>query len=86
MCLYRPSFPMGLSDRAEAGDAESQFELGRLYFEGTADRSGAYDFTPGVPRNYVEAEQLLSRAAEQGHEGARQLLEVVKLHSPTGVH
>ena len=86
MCLYRPSLPMGLSDRAAAGDAESQFELGRLYFEGTADRSGPFDFTPGVPRDYVEAEHLLNRAAEQGHEGARQLLEVLKLHSPRGVH
>ncbi len=96
-CLYRPTFSHGLLADAEEGDAGAQFALGRLYFEGRADKShtshGGKDgkdtvasFTPGVPRRHVAAAALLQKAADQGHTEAQKLLEVVKLHTPRGVH
>ena len=44
-----------LRERAEAGDAEAQSELGRMYKEGE-----------GVPRDYGQAARWLRQAAEQG--------------------
>ena len=97
MCLYRPDFSHTLVSDLDKGDADAQFEMGRIYFEGRADEShtsrGGKDgkdtiasFTPGVPRQYVEAARLLQLAADQGHGEARRLLEVVKLHIKDGVH
>lgn len=100
MCLYRPDFSHTLMSDLDKGDADAQFEMGRLYFEGRADESHASQggkdgkdgkdtissFTPGVPRQYVEAARLLQLAADQGHVEARRLLEVVKLHIKDGVH
>jgi len=78
----------------KAGEADAQFELGRLHFEGreessTSGSSGPHvvsSFTPGVPRDLDRAAELLRLAADQGHEGARKLIEVVRLHSASGVH
>ena len=96
-CFYRPPIHLGLLDSADAGDPDAQYELGRLYLEGRAEASRSSrqgseeqsvvaEFTPAVERNHIRATELLQKAADQGHEGARQLLEVAKLHSPKGVH
>lgn len=52
-----------LEDAAEAGDADAQFELGRLYLD---ENSGLQDL--------AQARSWVSRAAEQGHVGAQSLL------------
>ena len=52
-----------LEDAAEAGDADAQFELGRLYLD---EHSGLQDL--------AQARSWVSRAAEQGHVGAQSLL------------
>lgn len=52
-----------LEDAAEAGDADSQFELGRLYLD---EHGGLQDL--------AQARSWVSRAAEQGHVGAQSLL------------
>lgn len=51
---------MALRQRAEAGDADAQFELG-----------GIFDRADGVPRNLPAAVAWYERAALQGHAGAR---------------
>ncbi|MEW6164614.1 MAG: tetratricopeptide repeat protein [Pseudomonadota bacterium] len=50
-----------LRPRAERGDAEAQYRLGRLYY---------YD-APGVPRDYRLAFRWFRLAALQGHAGAQ---------------
>ncbi|MGO9950730.1 MAG: retroviral-like aspartic protease family protein [Dissulfurispiraceae bacterium] len=45
---------------AVQGNAEAQYNLGRMYIEGQ-----------GVPRNYAEATKWYRKAAEQGHAGAQ---------------
>jgi len=52
-----------LKARAEAGDSEAQFMLGKLYY---------YGF--GIGRNYMEAIKWLRAAAGQGHASAQFLL------------
>jgi uncharacterized protein len=52
-----------LEDAAEAGDADAQFELGRVYLD---EHSGLQDL--------AQARSWVSRAAEQGHVGAQSLL------------
>ena len=95
MCFYRPTFSHTLLAEVEKGNADAQFELGRIYFEGRA--AAAHDtykdgklvtasYTDGVPRNHRAAADLLQKAASQGHAEARQLLEVLKRHTATGVH
>jgi TPR repeat protein len=97
MCFYRPTFSHSLMADVEKGDADAQFELGRIYFEGRADESHTNhygkdgedvvaSFVPGVPRHHAAAAALLQKAADQGHLEAQKLLEVVKLHTPKGVH
>ena len=44
-----------LVEKAKAGDADAQFDLG-----------GMYRFGVGVPKDYVEAVKWISKAAEQG--------------------
>ncbi len=48
-----------LRAKAEKGDAESQFQLGRLYVKGKE-----------VPQDYVEAMKWYRKAANQGHAAA----------------
>ena len=45
-----------LKPLAEQGNTDAQFNLGSLYYQGV-----------GVPQNYMEATQWISKAAEQGH-------------------
>ena len=52
---------------AEQGDAEAQFNLGRMYFEGL-----------GVAQDWVLALMWTHLAAAQGHEAAIQVQEVLK--------
>jgi uncharacterized protein len=54
--------------RAESGDAESQLELGSLYFAGQ-----------GVPQHYGEALKWYRRAAEQGNAAAQNNLAAMYL-------
>lgn len=54
---------------AEAGDAEAQYDLGTLYCDGLA-----------VKRNYRQAAEWFSRAAEQGHLGAQFTLGFLAYH------
>lgn len=82
---------------AQAGDANAQYELGRLRFEGRVAESHTRfygkdgknvvaSYLPARDRNYLSAEKWLQKAADQGHPEAQQLLEVVKLHIKDGVH
>ncbi len=48
--------PEQLAAAAEKGEAEAQFQLGRLYFRGEA-----------VPKDYPKAFALIQKAAAQGH-------------------
>jgi Sel1 repeat len=56
----------GPYERAEDGNAEAQFEVGQMYHLGR-----------GLKKDPVEAALWYRKAAEQGHEEARDLLEVV---------
>ena len=56
-----------LSEAALLGDAEAQYALGMIYLEG---RGGA--------KNLVFARHWLTKAAEQGHAGAKQALETLR--------
>jgi TPR repeat protein len=89
-CMIRPPHSHSLMSAVEAGDPSAQFELGRTYFEGrpeSASSSGSFaSFTPAIRRDLAAAEDLLKKAADQGHEEAAKLLEVVKLHTHKGVH
>ena len=51
-----------LQKRAEAGEAEGQYLLGAIYYDGGL---------PGVEKNDALAMQWVSRAASQGHAGAQ---------------
>lgn len=97
MCLYRPDFGLSLFDPAEAGDADAQCELGRLYLEGRAEESHTSysgqdgrdiicSYTPAFEPHHPLAMKWLQKAADQGHAEARQLLEAGKLHVKDGVH
>ena len=55
-----------LRKRAEEGDAEAQFELGVFYSE---------DFKP--TQNIPEAIKWITKAAENGHEEAIKILDLV---------
>ena len=96
-CFYRPTHSHSLTAAVEAGDPDALYEMGRLYFEGrdgahSTKRYGEGDghvvasYLPGVPRSHTAAEELLQKAADQGHEEARKLLAVVRLGSKPGVH
>jgi TPR repeat protein len=55
-----------LREKAERGDAESQFALAMRYFEGD-----------GVPQSDAEATKWIRRAAAQGHKSASNLLNAM---------
>ena len=57
--------PSKLRARAEQGDPEAQFNLGRIYYHGQ-----------GVPENYDEAARWMRRAADQGYANAQYALGV----------
>ncbi len=65
--LYRPDNAAAalqeLKPLAEQGDAEAQFKLGSLYYQGL-----------GVPQDYPEAIKWLRRAADQRHVSAEVVL------------
>lgn len=92
--ILRPAFDLAASARAREGDAEALFEMGRLFFEGrrathavTRSRDAVLtSCSPGVPRDPTEAARLLQQAADQGHDEARRLLEVVRLEIEPGIH
>ena len=48
---------------ADAGDAEAMFNLGYCYYNGN-----------GIAEDRAKAKQLWSKAAEMGHEYAREVL------------
>lgn len=97
ICFYRPTHSHTLTAAVEAGDPDALYEMGRLYFEGR-DAAGSTkrygeggkhvvaSYIPGVPRHHAAAEELLQKAADQGHEEARRLLAVVRLGAKPGVH
>ena len=58
-CLSRPSVDE-IKEKAEAGDAESQFNLGSMYSQGNE-----------VKQDYFEAFKWWNKAAEQGYVGAQ---------------
>ena len=49
-----------LKEKAQAGDAKAQYNLGKIYYNGK-----------GVPKNDIEAAKWFRKAAEQGHAGAQ---------------
>jgi TPR repeat protein len=93
ICFYRPGISHSLRFEADQGDAEAQFELGRLYLEGRDEQSHTSkngsdvvsSFTPAFARNQAEAALWLQKAADQGHGEAHRLLEAVRAE-PRGVH
>ncbi len=52
---------------AEEGDVYAQFDMGKRYYEGL-----------GVPVDYAEAEKWFLIAAENGHEKAQAMLELMR--------
>lgn len=56
-----------LLDRANKGDMEAQYIVGYSFFHGD-----------GVPLDWLVAKHYLEKAAQQGHEQARELLEKTK--------
>lgn len=97
ICFSRPTHSHTLTAAVEAGDPDALYEMGRLYFEGrdAAHSTKRYgeggehvvaSYIPGVPRHHAAAEELLQKAADQGHEEARKLLAVVRLGSKLGIH
>ena len=63
-----------LKPLAEQGDAEAQFNLGSLYYQGW-----------GVPQDYREAVKWLRKAAEQGHIFSQATLGTVYAEGVPGV-
>jgi TPR repeat protein len=63
-----------LKPLAEQGDAEAQFNLGSLYYQGW-----------GVPQDYKEAVKWLRKAAEQGHVFSQATLGTVYAEGVQGV-
>ena len=55
-----------LTIKAEGGAIDAQYDLGKLYFDGT-----------GAPKNYTEAFKWLNKAAAQGH--AKACLDLSKM-------
>ena len=79
---------------ADDGDADAQAALGRLYFEGRAERATDTDtgkdlivssFTPAFEQDLGQAAKWLRKAAAQGHAEAKQLLATV-LAKAKGIH
>lgn len=58
--LYSKMTIKELKVLAEQGDAEAQFKLGNRYKQGK-----------GVGKNFRQAVEWLTKAAEQGHSGAQ---------------
>lgn len=56
-----------LLDRANNGDMEAQYLVGYSFYHGD-----------GVPLDWLVAKHYLAKAAQQGHEQARELLEKTK--------
>ncbi len=86
ICFYRPDAGDSLWSDADHGDPEAQAALGRLYFEGRAERATDTDtgrgfivssFTPGFEQDLAQAAKWLRKAANQGHAEAKQLLGTV---------
>lgn len=63
-----------LSPLAEQGDAQAQFSLGSLYYQGS-----------GVPQDYKEAVKWLTKAAEQRHVHAEMTLGGILTDGVQGV-
>ena len=63
-----------LKPLAEQGDAEAQFNLGSLYYQGW-----------GVPQDYKEAVKWLRKAAEQSHVFAQTTLGTIYAEGVQGV-
>jgi len=63
----------GLRSRAEAGDAEAQYQLALRFDQGQ-----------GVPQNFAAARPWLLRAAEQGQAAAQNLLGLYHVRRLTG--
>ena len=71
-----------LKKKAEAGDAQAQFELGRKYYDrGVAPKNYMeavikYYKSGGISKDEVEAVKWFRKAAEQGHAQAQRYLGV----------
>ena len=94
MCFYRPNVDHPIRSDAESGDADAQFALGRLYFEGRRQTSTSDErhndlvvssFTPAFEPDLAQAVKWLRKAADQGHAEAKGFLETV-LAKANGVH
>ena len=70
---YEDAFSL-LEPRAAAGDAVAQFLVGLMLRDGL-----------GIPRNIAEAKRWLTRAAEQGYEGAGFVLGEIEFGGRVGL-
>src|SRR4029079_2561248 len=67
LCLTHGALAQpALREKAEKGDADAQFTLGMMYYEGRS-----------VPRDYVESARWFRKAAEQGHAIAQYALGAI---------
>ncbi|MEW6334335.1 MAG: tetratricopeptide repeat protein [Thermodesulfobacteriota bacterium] len=78
MKFYQPKDPAAaardLKPLAEQGNADAQFNLGSLYYQGR-----------GVPRDYAEAIRWMRRAADQNHVFAQTTLGSIYAEGVQGV-
>ena len=67
---YVPDLNSELLERAQNGNAEAQFEMGKTYFE-SAWKQPVMTKSGTVAENWEEAEQWFVKSADQGHVGAQ---------------
>lgn len=93
ICFYRPGAGDSLRWDADRGNPEAQAALGRLYLEGSSQRTSNTEtedllvssFTPAFEPDLSQATKWLQKAARQGHAGAKQLLGAI-LAKAKGIH
>ncbi len=93
ICFYRPDAGDSLWGDAGRGNPEAQAALGRLYLEGSPQRTSDIEtedaivssFTPAFEPDLSQATKWLQKAARQGHTEAKRLLGAI-LAKAKGVH
>lgn len=93
ICFYRPDASESLRWEADRGNPDAQTALGRLYLEGSPQRTSDTEtedllvssYTPAFEPDLAQATKWLQKAARQGHAGAKRLLGAI-LAKAKGIH